>query len=228
MDEPAYVSLMSSLPYHGELFGAKQTPLSRFQLDKRLAWLQPEHADTLARIESIVRWRRLQMGLADDVFLDQADDVVESLESPLLAEVVQTRLEARTLIAAMRMRRAGRPAPGLRQRWGYGRWVNVIARHWSDVDFGVERMFPWVVEAGRKLEAGDALGVDRLFMEYSWQELARLGAGHYFDFEAVAIYVLRWDLIDRWTRYDEALAQRRILALADECMGTHRHLEFPA
>ncbi len=226
MDEPAYVSLMSSLPYHGELFGAKQTPLSRFQLEKRLAWLAPEHAETLASIESIVRWRRLQLGLADDVFLDQADKLVESLDSPLLAEAVQTRLEARTLIAAMRMRRAGRPAPGPRQRWGYGRWVNVIARHWNDVDFGVQRMFPWVVEAGRKLEDGDALGVDRLFMEYAWQELARLGAGHYFDFEAVAIYVLRWDLIDRWTRYDADVARERILALAGDCMGTHRQLEF--
>lgn len=226
MDEPRYVSLMSSLPYHGDLFGAKQTPLSRFQLDKRLAWLEPEDAETLSRIENVLRWRRLDLGIPDDVFLDQAVEMVDSLESPLLAEVVSTRLEARTLIAALRMRRAGRGAPGPRDRWGYGRWVNVIARHWNDVDFGVSRTFSWVVEADRKLAEGDALGVDRLFMNYAWLELGRLGAGHYFDFEAVAIYVLRWDLIDRWTRHDEAAARDRILGLAAECMGDSRQLVF--
>ncbi len=228
MDEPRYVSLMSSLPYHGDLFGAKQTPLSRFQLDKRLRWLAPEHAETLARIEDVLRWRRLELGMSDEAFLDNAAELVKSLEDSLLGEVVQTRLEARTLIAALRMRRAGQGAPSPRRRWGYGRWVNVIARHWNDVDFGISRVYPWVAEASRKLEEGDALGVDRLFMGYAWDELGRLGAGHYFDFEAVAIYVLRWDLVDRWTHYDEDDARERILVLADECMGEYRQPGFDA
>ena len=219
MDEPRYVTLMSSLPYHGRLFGARQTPLSRFQLDKRLAWLEPEHAETLTRMEDVLRWRRIALGETDAVFLDRAEALVDSLTSPLLAEVVRTRLEARTLIAALRKRRAGQPAPGSTERWGYGRWVRVIERHWSDTDFGLLRVVPWIVEADRRLRENDALGVDRLFMEYAWQELGRLGAGHYFDFEAVAIYVLRWDLIDRWTHYNEVDATENILRLADDGLG---------
>ncbi len=119
---------------------------------------------------------------------------------------------------------AGQAAPGPGERWGYGRWTNVIARHWSDTDFGDQRVFPWVLEADRRLRDGDALGVDRLFMEYSWHELGRLGAGHYFDFEAVAIYVLRWDLIDRWTHYDAESARKRIVALADASLGDYQEM----
>lgn len=224
MGEPRYVTLMSSLPYHGELFGARQTPLSRFQLDKRLAWLEPEHAETLDSIENIMRWRALELGISDAEYLEQVDRVLEELDIPLLREVVENRLEARTVIAALRMRRAGRPAPGPGHRWGYGRWLSVITRRWGEADFGLARVFPWVAEASRKFEEGDVLSVDRLFMNYAWEEMSRLGAGHYFDFEAVAIYVLRWDLIDRWTQYDADAAGPRIVELANECLGEHRQI----
>ena len=224
MGEPLYITLMSSLPYHGDLFGARQTPLSRFQLNKRLAWLRPDHAETLRSMEDIMRWRRLELGMSDAEYLERADRVVDSLDVPLLEAVVRNRLEARTLIAALRMRRAGRPAPGPGQRWGYGRWLGVIARHWSEADFGLGRVYPWVAEASRKLEKGDVLGVDRLFMNHSWEEMSRLGAGHYFDFEAVAIYVLRWDLIDRWVQYDADAAGTRIVELANECLGDYRNV----
>ena len=224
MAEPGYITLMSSLPYHGDLFAARQTPLSRFQLDKRLAWLEPEDAATLERIEDVLRWRRLSLGETDAAFLDRADRVVASIDSELLIEVVRTRLEARTVIAALRRRRAGESTPGRYERWGYGRWLGVMANHWSESDFGLGRTYPWISEADRLLAAGDALGVDRLFMDYAWRELGRLGAGHYFDFEAVAIYVLRWDLIDRWTRYEAAPATARILRLADSGLGEFREM----
>lgn len=224
MAEPGYVTLMSSLPYHGSLFAARQTPLSRFQLDKRLAWLEPDDAATLERIEDVLRWRRLSLGETDAAFLDRADSVVESIDSELLVDVVRTRLEARTVIAALRRRRAGESAPGRYERWGYGRWLGIMASHWSEADFGLGRTFPWIGEADRLLADSDALGVDRLFMDYAWRELGRLGAGHYFDFEAVAIYVLRWDLIDRWTRYDGAVATERVLKLADEGLGGFREM----
>jgi len=222
--EARYVTLMASLPYHGRLFGARQTPLSRFQLNKRLSWLTPADSDTLQSIENVLRWRRLSLQETDSAFLVRARHAVESLDSPLLAEAVRTRLEARTLVAALRMRHAGRPAPAPGERWGFGRWVDVIAQHWLEQDFGLTRQYPWVLDAASKLERGDAIGLDRLFMEYSWNELARLGAGHYFDFEAVAIYVLRWDLVDRWTHYDADEARNRIVELVDTSLGEHRDL----
>ena len=224
MGEPRYVMLMASLPYHGRLFGARQTPLSRFQLDKRLAWLEPEDADTLLRIEDVLRWRRLALQETDAEFLERAEQVIESLGNSLLADVVRSRLEARTLIAALRRRHAGRAAPGPREPWGFSRWLDVIVNNWQQPDFGLSRVYPWLVDANSKLEQDDAIGLDRVFMDHAWRQLARIGAGHYFDFEAVAIYVLRWDLIDRWTHYDNEGARDRIIQLTESSLGDFRHL----
>jgi hypothetical protein len=45
--------------------------------------------------------------------------------------------------------------------------------------------------------------------------LERVGAGHYFDFEAVVIYLMRWSLVDRWTRYKGEVAVERFRNLVD-------------
>ena len=74
MAEQRYVTLMASLPYHGRLFGARQTPLSRFQLDKRLAWLEPHDAEMLARIEGILRWSKNLLLDSDPKFLQLASN----------------------------------------------------------------------------------------------------------------------------------------------------------
>lgn len=215
MGEPRYVTLMASLPYHGRLFGARQTPLSRFQLDKRLAWLDPDDREVLRRIEDIVQWRQRLLEETDVGFLARARDVVERTDNPLLCEIVGSRLEARTLIAALRRRKLGRAAPGPAEQWGYGRWVNQISRHWNEADFGLGRVYPWALEAEQRIREDDVVGLERLFLSHAWRELGRMGAGHYFDFEAVAVYVLRWDLINRWTRYDADGARERILELTE-------------
>ena len=219
MGEPCYEMLMSSLPYHGKLFGARQTPLSRFQLNKRLAWLSDEDAAMLVNIESVVQWRRQLLEQSEAEFLRQAAEVLASLDNELLEDVVRDRLETRTLIAALRMRMLAQPAPQQGVSFGFGRWVDVIRQHWSEPDFGLSRIYPWVVDADRKLRQRDALGLEKLIMGHLWAELSRFGFGHYFDFEAVAIYVLRWDLIDRWTHYNEADATQNILKLADDGLG---------
>lgn len=219
MGEACYVTLMTSLPYHGKLFGARQTPLSRFQLDKRLAWLRPDDAHTLNGIEDVLQWRRLLLAETDADYLRRASAVVHELDNPLLQEIVRARLETRTLIAALRMRKLGRPAPDANQPWGFGRWLGFIRRHWAEPDFGLGYMFPWLADAERLMRENDALGLERQFLARAWRQLSRFAAGHYFDFEAVAIYVLRWDLIDRWTHYEEAGARNHILQLADEGLG---------
>ena len=219
MAERQYVTLMASLPYHGRLFGARQTPLSRFQLNKRLAWLHPDDAGMLDRIEEVVRWRRLMLMETDENFIGRARAVIDGLESPLLAKIVRRRMETRTLIAALRMRSLHQAPPAATRSWGIGRWVDVMRRYWNEPDFGLIHQYPWVIDADEKIRARDALGLERLFMEHAWRQLSRYGAGHYFDFEAVAIYVLRWDLIDRWTRYDADTATTRILELAEAGLG---------
>ena len=219
MGDARYEMVMTSLPYHGRLFAARQTPISRFQLEKRLAWLDPGDADVIRCIEGVLQWRRQLLDQTDASFLEQAHDVIDSLDNPLLCEVVQRRLEARTLIAALRMRISGQAAPTPGNAFGFGRWLDVIRRHWREPDFGLAHVFPWIGDADNKLRTQDAVGLERLIMGQAWQELATFGADHYFDLEAVAIYVLRWDLIDRWTQYKKAVASARILELANDGLG---------
>lgn len=224
MADQRYVTLMTSLPYHGTLFGARQTPLSRFQLDKRLAWLEPDDAATLATIETLLRWGRNLLADTDAQFLERAKDVMESLDNELLADYVTTRLETRTLIAALRKRALGHAAPQSSEKWGYGRWLRVMQNHWNEPDLGLGHVYPWVPDAERLIRNTDTLNLQRLFMGMSWNYLARYGSGHYFDFEAVAVYVLKWDLVDRWTRYNEEQARQRIIGLAEAGLGDYQRI----
>jgi hypothetical protein len=72
-----------------------------------------------------------------------------------------------------------------------------------------------VLKAKEKLEAGDARGLEAIVLQAAWDAGARHLAGHAFDFEAVAFYVLRWSLIDRWSRYDATAAAARFTDLLD-------------
>jgi hypothetical protein len=211
-----YITLMTSLPFPGDLFGARQTPLSRIRLEQRLRQLAPEDAALLRRIEDLLQWSHQPLARGDREILARARALMEDLENPLLQALVTYRLEERTLLAGLRRRRRGEPAPDARADWGFGRWVGRMRQHWSEPGFRLERVFPWVLEAHGLLEAGDSLGLERLVMGAAWERLGRLGGGHYFDFEAVVIYVLRWDIIDRWTSYSGPAAARRFERLVEQ------------
>ena len=218
-DPNQYTMLMASLPYHGALFAAKRTPINRIKLDARLRVLAPEHRRILDLIEDTLLWYRLPLGLEEAEILARDRKAMAEIESETLRQVIRDRLELRTCMAALRRRFAGEAAAPAGRDWGYGRWLNHIARNWSEPGFRLEGAFPWLREADRLLRDGDTLGLERLVLAALWQSLGRHTAAHEFDFEAVVIYVLRWNVIDRWTRYDSAAAVRRFTGLVESALG---------
>jgi len=48
-----------------------------------------------------------------------------------------------------------------------------------------------------------------------WQHYISIGSQHYFDFPAVVIYVLKWDMIKCWTNYNADKAMERFDELVD-------------
>lgn len=214
-----YFMLLTSLPYHGELFGAKQTPLSRIRLRQRLGLLEPQDQDTLAKVARLVDWARHPMDRSDADLLAEAKAVLPTLDNELAREFAIWRLEMRTVVAALRRRHRGEPAPGPEVPWGYGRWLAHLRQYWGEPHFRLERAFPWLPEAKRRLEADDVLGLERLLLATVWDHLDRLADGHFFDFEAVLIYAMRWDLIARWTTYNAEAAAQRFKALVEAGMG---------
>jgi hypothetical protein len=220
--------LLSSLPYHGPLFGAKQTPLSRIRLNQRLALLDPIEADCLLRARGLLEWAQQEPGHTDKEAVLRAKRVIDEITSPFIKDLVTWRLEMRTVVAGLRRRHRGESAPRDRS-WGFGRWINRINQHWNEPDFGLVLAFPWLPEAARLMTRGAAVDLERLLLGAVWSHLERLSDGHYLDFEAVVIYVLRWDMIARWTTYDGDEAVRRFDELVEQAMaGVEGSLQRPA
>lgn len=210
-----YLMLITSLPAHGALFDAKRPPLSRLRLRQRLRLLEPDDAEDLARLSALTDWYQLKMADDDVAVAQRARRLVPSIQNALTRDLAIWRLEIRTLIAALRRRQAGSKAPSSRLDWGFGRWMPHIKRHWNEPYLRLEGIFPWLPEAKRLHEQGDALGLERLLLGNLWVHLGRIAEGHHFDFEAVVIYCARWDLVARWTSYDGDAALARFDELVE-------------
>jgi hypothetical protein len=214
----AYVMLMASLPDLGDLFRESQTPISRYRLNRRLEWLHPEDATALAAIEAVLQWSRLPLSRSEDAFVNAARTLLEKLDEPALVATVQFRLELRTIVAALRRRARGDGAPAA--GWGFGAAAPILRRHWEHEAFGLARTHRWVPDAARLVACGDALSLERLQLSLAWQHHSRAQLGHYFDFVAVVLYVLKWNMVARWAVMSESAARRRFDRLIAAGLGS--------
>ncbi len=214
----AYLTLMASLPWLPPIFAARQLPISRRRLDRRLEMLEPDDAALLRRIEAVVQWDRLGMHQSDAEIVGAADALLPEIADADLRNYLGWRLEVRSLVAAMRRRAAGQPAPARGDAWGIGPAVDRIRRHWDAPDFGMGARHRWLAEAQSLYAAGDTLALERQLIDLVWGRTGRAAEGHEFDFSAVVFYLLRWHLLQRWTSYDRHAAERRFVALLEEAL----------
>jgi len=215
-----YISLVTSLPHLGKLFTRKEVPISEFRLKQRLAMLEPEHARALKEIVEITAWAGVARYRNDLDVIRRANQVIADLKDyPDLQHLVGARMETRTLIAALRRRRNGQESAGDIQNWGFGRWCGQIKANWSDPAFGLGHFMPWIAEAHRLMQAGDEIAMERLALTQVFRQLDHYNAVHEFDFEAVAIYVLRWVIVERWSRYNVDDAAARLETLVAAALG---------
>ncbi len=214
-----YVTLMSSLPALGDLFKAQQTPISRIKLEQRLKLLTPEDRATLQQIENLLRLSNQPLERTDAEMVALTRKLINELHSPLLKELVDQLMENRTILAALRRRSQGETTPPSEKNWGYGRWVKRIERHWSEPGFRLEKIVPWVIQSNHLLNTKDFPELERILLNQLWTAYSRLSEEHYFDFEAVVLYVLRWNLINRRVNFDPDTAVQRFHALVDSAIG---------
>jgi hypothetical protein len=219
-----YVMLITSLPYHGPLFGAHQTPLSRQRLAYRLRILEESDAQALRDLASVLEWIHQSMSVTETELILRAERLEAEWGAGFLSEIMRSRMEVRTLNVALRRRRLGEKSAPTGQRWGYGRWVRHIERYWNEPGFRLQQVYPWVNEAEHLINTRDSLGLERLLLGAAWNNLTRISEGHEFDFEAVVIYVLRWDLIARWSSYDGSRAVVRFEQLVENGLGRYGQL----
>ena len=223
-DPNAYVMLISGLPRPEALFRSKRPPLSRLKLDRRLRVLAPEDAELLKRVEQVLNWATLPITLTEEQIVARARAAMQSIDNETVRLIIRDQLEIRTCMAALRHRHRSEQAPAAGRVWGYGRWLAHIARNWSETSFRLDTVFPWLREAAKLLKAGDSLALQRLLLEQAWKNVSRQAGEHEFDFEAVVIYVLKWDIVDRWVRYNGEEAAKRFEELTRAGLGDYAAL----
>ncbi|MEM6536461.1 MAG: hypothetical protein AAF668_01890 [Pseudomonadota bacterium] len=215
-----YIMLMASLPAPGPLFTEKQPPLSRLRVENRLRQLDEDDLIALQAIEDALEWRHVGADSDDADVLERVRRAESMTTSETLRSVIKSRMDVRTCLAGLRRRAAGGEAPPTDGSWGLGRLGRTIGRNWRAAAFGLERSHPWIKDADHLVTEGDAYGLERLILETVDRDLRRRGALHQFDLEAVVIYVLRWSLIDRWSRYNTEGASRRFARLLSDVLGS--------
>ncbi len=223
-DPNVYIMLMSSLPSPEALFLAKRPPLSRLKLDRRLRVLAPEHARILRLTEKVLHWGDIPLTMTDAEVVALAKTTMRDVENETVRLLIRDRLEIRTCMVALRRRHRGEPAPGAGTDWGFGRWTRHIARNWNEVTFRLDAVFPWLREADKLLKEGDTLALQRMILEQAWKSANRRKGAHQYDFEAVVVYVLKWNIVDRWGRYDGEAAAKRFEELTEDALGDYANL----
>lgn len=214
-DRFKYAMLMASLPPHKpDLFATTQTPISQIQLDKRLRWLEARDAEDLNKIQSLLYWSKMSE-ISDEDYIAETQSELDAIHNDFFRQVICWRLELRTLVAAMRKRYQGMQSAPEKSALGFGRWTLFIRKNWGQRDFGIGRQLPWLEEVDRLLRSENSLALEKFLLNLVWQHYEQQGNGHYFDFEAVIIYVLRWDVINRWNHYHTQQAMERFSAILD-------------
>lgn len=77
----SYVMLMASLPRSERLFLAKQPPISRLKLERRLKQLTADDREVLRQVETALDWREIDLGASDAVVLARATRALAALDS---------------------------------------------------------------------------------------------------------------------------------------------------
>ena len=181
--------------------------------------LDERDQQVLDRVADFLVWDRQQRDRTDEEVRRRYDDFVRQTSNPLVRHIVEYRLTVRTIVSALRRRRRGlEPAPGV------GPWSRHIEQHWQQPDFGLSHTFPWIQELLKCFEGDHPDETERILLEVTWREWRRLADQQHFNFEAVILYLVRWDILYRWTSRDAAAGQRKFNELLTEAMGDYGRL----
>ncbi|MDE6623386.1 MAG: DUF2764 domain-containing protein [Alistipes sp.] len=123
----------------------------------------------------------------------------------------------RNVTAAVTARAAGRPIEEVTV--GEGDIVEQLRRS-SAADFGLRGELPWIdaVIAAVNDEA-NLVEKERKIDRIRWDEAVELSVFDYFDIDAILSYLVRIDIVARWTRLDAARGREMFARLMAELDG---------
>jgi len=211
---------MASLPHLPAHFEVERNPITLPRLDERLKMLEPEDAAVLEQLVDFLSWDRQPLDRTDEEVIKRYDDLMPTIRNQLVREMIDERMDIRTIVSGLRRRQAGlSPPPGV------GRLVGHIRRNWNHPEFNLQGRNPWIAEFAHLSEAGEAAEAERLLFSVTWKHWSRLAEKYYFTFEAVLLYVARWSIVNRWTSRDVSAGRERFEQLITETLGDHANLK---
>jgi hypothetical protein len=219
-----YYQLVSALPHVPHFRRAGRLTMSRRRLEQRLGLLEPADQADLRAAESLIAWSQQPVERSTRELADLYRRVTAGLRNHRLRALLAFRMDMRTVMVALRLRRRGIVPDG--RVWGVSDFVRTIEARWGESDFGLSAVFPWIHEANVHLERGDAMALEGLLMDQSWKTLSQVAEQAPFGFEQVFATVFKLDILRRWLSYDADQARARFERLILEVTSDHQQL-FP-
>ena len=215
-----YYTLIGSLPALPRHFEqAERVPISELQLDERLKMLEPLDAEVIEEMGDFLVWERQPVERTDEDVLRHYEQFMERVSNRFARDLIRYAMTTRTILAGLRCRRLQLDPPA-----GAEPVAAQIARHWNLPDFGLGRQFSWIGEVDAQLTGDSPFELERTKHRIVWRHAGRLAEQHLFTFEAVALYLIRWEVVYRWTRRDAAAGEKKFEELMQEAMGEYAEM----
>jgi hypothetical protein len=212
-----YYTLIGSLPALPTHFAdVERVPISSLRLDERLKMLRPEDTQTIENLTDFLAWDRQPLEKSDEAVCRHYEAFMAHEKNPMARNVIEQAMTIRTIVAALRRRQRG-----LEPSSSNGPWMEHIRRNWKHADFRLGQRFPWIREAEARLGEQPPSQADRALLEIVWKIAKRLSDEYQFTFEAVILYLVRWELVNRWTSRDAAKGREQFETLVRDAMAQY-------
>ena len=193
----------------------------------RLGMLGEEDAEVVQQLWNYFTYERQPIDRTDNEMVFFFNTMMREVTQPTLRAIMDFGMNQRTIMAGLRRRHRGLPAPRQGLVWGGGNWVRHIEQHWNAPDFDLTTVFPWVTEVRQYLESKQTLLLERRLKDLSWRYLDQLALGPHFTFDALLVYIGKWGLLNQWLSHDSAKASERFEKLAADILKGHDQIFSP-
>jgi hypothetical protein len=214
----SYYTLIGSLPALPAQFEqVDRVPISRIRLEERLKMLDDEDTQVIEQAGDFLVWDRQPLDRTDDDVVRHYDELMLNVTNRMLREIMRTAMQNRTVMSALRRRRKELGPPMAETDI-----ARHIARNWKHPDFRLSGRFPWIAQVDQLLSSDHPFDVERTVLDVVWRTCQRLVARYStapFTFEALILYLVRWEIVYRWTTRDASKGQEKFEQLARDAMG---------
>jgi hypothetical protein len=216
-----YHMLICSLPALPPRFDVERLPISFERLQERLRMLEPEDAEEIERMLAVLRWANQFEEPSDVAVVQRYETLMRDITNPMVRDILAYGMDGRMIAVALRCRRRGLSLPTV----GIGQWFDHLRLHFHQPDFKLGQVFPWITEAEALLAQGDLLNFYRQYvLGPAWAYLKKRSEDYYFSFEAVVLYIARWDIMRRWQQLQAERGRVIFETLVTEVLGEYANI----